>query len=98
MTSECFYEDGDYSSCGEYYKCNKDGSEGCRTKYIDCSYNYETYGELCAEITYFDDYIGEDKYVTDYGSYYNATYWEYYDGYYGVMTYDNATASTCDEE
>lgn len=79
------------SDCGSYYKCPKDNSEGCRTISVECV------SELCQKITYFDDFIGEDKYWKAYGSYYNATYWEYYDGQTNETTYDNETW-TCDED
>lgn len=84
------------ADCDEtYYKCPNDDSEGCRTIYSgDCNY-YR--GESCSYTTYFDDFIGEDQYWAEYGSFYNATYWEYYDARVNKTSFVNET-SVCDED
>ena len=79
----------------EYYKCPKDGSEGCKTITTnECNYYTDQY---CTYTTYFDDVVESDKYWAEYGSYYNATYWEYYDGENGSTVYNNNTY-VCDED
>ena len=85
--------------CEETYeKCAADGSgiDGCRTITSGVCDYYNGYS--CTYTTYFDDPpIGQDRYWSQYGSYYNATYWEYYDGETGEMSYNNVT-DVCDED
>jgi len=82
--------------CDEtYYKCASDQSEACRTVYSGSCDDY--LGFSCTYTTYFSDPIGEDKYWSQYGSSYNATYWEYYDGETAYMSYNNQT-EVCDED
>ena len=79
----------------DYYKCSSDGSEGCKTITTnECNYYTDEY---CTYTTYFDDVVEQDKYWAEYGSYYNATYWEYYNGENGSTVYNNAT-TVCDED
>ena len=76
-------EEADYTNVdcdSDYYKCTGDASEvvGCKTvTYNECDYYND---EICTFTTYMDDPVGTDKYWAAYGSYYNATYWEYYNG------------------
>lgn len=82
--------------CDEtYYKCASDQSEGCRTVTSGVCDDYLGYS--CMYTTYFDDPIGQDRYWSQYGSSYNATYWEYYNGETGEMSYNNVT-EVCDED